>query len=36
MLVGYEDPHFFSKIFKKHVGCSPKEHRQLHFVLSEK
>lgn len=27
LLVGYEDPHFFSKIFKKNAGCSPKEYR---------
>ena len=26
--VGYPDKHFFSKIFKKHVGVSPQEYRQ--------
>ena len=27
LLVGYEDPHFFSKLFKKHIGVSPKEYK---------
>ena len=27
-LVGYSDPHFFSKLFKKHMGMSPKEYKQ--------
>lgn len=27
-LVGYDDPHFFSKIFKKHVGLSPRGYRE--------
>ena len=27
-LVGYDDPHFFSKIFKNHIGCSPREYRE--------
>ena len=31
ILVGYEDPHFFSKLFKKHVGTSPLQYRQKHF-----
>ena len=26
--VGYSDAHFFSKLFKKHVGLSPKQYRQ--------
>lgn len=26
--VGYEDAHFFSKLFKKHVGVSPKKYQQ--------
>lgn len=28
LLVGYEDPHFFSKLFKKHVGLPPQEYRK--------
>ncbi len=27
-LSGYDDPHFFSKLFKKHIGLSPSEHRK--------
>ena len=27
-MVGYADNHFFSKIFKSHIGLSPKEYRQ--------
>ena len=28
MLSGYDDPHFFSKLFKKYVGLSPLAYRQ--------
>ncbi len=28
ILVGYNDPHFFSKIFKRHIGLSPSDYRQ--------
>ena len=28
ILVGYNDPHFFSKIFKRHLGLSPVEYRK--------
>ncbi|MBQ9087080.1 MAG: helix-turn-helix domain-containing protein [Clostridia bacterium] len=28
VLVGYADAHFFSKLFKKHVGMSPQSYRQ--------
>ena len=31
ILVGYNDPHFFSKLFKKHVGSSPLQYRQKNF-----
>ena len=27
ILVGYSDSHFFSKLFKKHVGVSPKDYK---------
>lgn len=27
--VGFEDPYYFSRIFKQHVGRSPREHRQM-------
>lgn len=28
LTVGYSDAHFFSKLFKKHLGLSPKQYRQ--------
>lgn len=27
-LVGYEDPHFFSKLFKKYIGVAPKAYKE--------
>ncbi len=27
-MVSYDDPHFFSKLFKKHIGISPTEYRE--------
>ena len=29
ILVGYTDPHFFSKLFKRHVGLSPKNYKEI-------
>ncbi|HOS30557.1 MAG TPA: helix-turn-helix transcriptional regulator, partial [Treponemataceae bacterium] len=26
--IGFSDPHYFSYIFKKHTGMSPREYRQ--------
>lgn len=31
--VGYQDPHYFSRIFRKHEGISPKEYRKLSRIL---
>ena len=28
VLSGYDDPHFFSKLFKKYIGCPPLAYRQ--------
>ncbi len=32
ILVGYHDPHFFSKLFKKYMGISPKEYKDKLFI----
>jgi two-component system response regulator YesN len=29
-LCGFSDQHYFSKAFKKHAGCSPREYKSLH------
>ncbi len=31
--VGFDDPNYFSSLFKKHFGLSPKEYRKLHGSL---
>ena len=31
--VGYSDPHYFSRIFRKHEGISPKQYRKLSRIL---
>jgi len=31
--VGYSDPHYFSRIFRKHESISPKEYRKLSRIL---
>ena len=30
-LCGFSDQHYFSKAFKKHVGCSPREYKAMHL-----
>lgn len=32
--VGFPDPCYFSRVFKKHMGCSPKEYRKMTQVPS--
>ncbi|MCR8660222.1 AraC family transcriptional regulator [Paenibacillus endoradicis] len=31
--IGYDDPHYFSRIFRKHEGISPKQYRKLSSIL---
>jgi len=31
--VGFDDPNYFSSLFKKHFGLSPKEYRKMHGSL---
>ena len=30
--LGFENSNYFSKVFKKHVGCSPTEYRETHHA----
>lgn len=32
-LVGYSDIHYFSRIFRRHEGISPREYRKLSKIL---
>lgn len=36
MAVGYLDFSYFSKVFSKNVGCSPREYKQFRFLPEEK
>lgn len=31
--LGYDNPYYFSRLFKKHIGTSPKEYRQLNQAV---
>ena len=35
-MVGYTEPSYFSKIFKKYVALTPKEYRQMYISLKER
>ena len=30
LLCGYDDPYYFSRLFRRHTGCSPREYQKLH------
>ena len=34
VLCGYYDPHYFSRVFKKATGCSPREYAEEHSAFS--